>query len=68
MGQEENKSGYFKGLSRQDYIKKAHEIIKKEVKQFLSAGLQRSLDVLRQVCTDISRIGKNSYIMQSCVH
>lgn len=30
MAQEENKSGYFKGLSRQDYIKKTHEIMKKE--------------------------------------
>lgn len=36
MGQEENKSGYFKVLSRQDYIKKAHEIIKKEGSEAVS--------------------------------
>lgn len=36
-------SNYFKGLSRRDYIQKAHEIIQqKGFRQYLPAGLLRS--------------------------
>ena len=58
-------SNYFKGLSRRDYIQKAHEIIQQEGIQAVSAGLPRRWGAHQQVCTGTLIMCLSFYTMQN---
>ena len=56
-------SNYFKGLSRRDYIQKAHEIIQQEGIQAVS--IRRRWGAHQQVCTGTLIMCLNFYTMQN---
>ena len=59
-------SNYFKGLSRRDYIQKAHEIIQQEGIQAVSIRrLLRRWGAHQQVCTGTLIMCLNFYTMQN---